>query len=364
MPLVPKHISVLSPYKAGKPIEEVKRELGLEKIIKLASNENPLGPSPKVLEAVIKSLPDTSRYPDPSGFELRTKLADKFNLKMENVILGAGSEGIMSAIMRAFLLPGDEIVATRNSFIGFKVLANACGNKTNWIAMKDYRYNLPAMAESISEYTKIIYLANPDNPTGSYFSVKEFDTFMEKVPDRVLVILDEAYFEYAMYTDDYPDSMHYRYDNVITLRTFSKIYGLAGFRVGYGFAHKTLISNLLKVKLPFEPSVPAQAAAIVSLEDSEYLEKSLAVNIEGMELLSNTFISHQLRFTPSVTNFLTLVFEDVKLSNHISMELLKRGVIVRNLISFGLPECIRVTIGTQDENLFFIQQLEEIVKLI
>jgi histidinol-phosphate aminotransferase len=187
---------------------------------------------------------------------------------------------------------------------------------------------------------------------------------MEKVPDRVLVILDEAYFEYAMYTDDYPDSMHYRYDNVITLRTFSKIYGLAGFRVGYGFAHKTLISNLLKVKLPFEPSVPAQAAAIASLEDSEYLEKSLAVNIEGMELLSNTFISHQLRFTPSVTNFLTLVFEDVKLSNHISMELLKRGVIVRNLISFGLPECIRVTIGTQDENLFFIQQLEEIVKLI
>jgi len=289
MSLVPVHIENLSPYKPGKPISHVKRDLGLKYVIKLASNENPSGPSPLALDAVKNALFDYNRYPDSAAFDLRNRLAIRFNVKVENVILGAGSEGIMSTIMRTFLREKDEIIAAKNSFIGFRVLANASGFKTNWISMDDYHYNLASMAKAINDQTKIIYLANPDNPTGTYFNVQKFDAFMSKVPDRVLVLLDEAYFEYAKDVLDYPDSMHYRYDNVITLRTFSKAYGLAGFRIGYGFSHEDIINNLMKVKLPFEPSTPAQIAAIAALNDQNYLQSSLKLNKEGIAGMKKLF---------------------------------------------------------------------------
>ena len=359
MALVPKHIKELSPYKAGKPISEVQRELGLEHIVKLASNENPLGPPESSIKAAQASLLECHRYPDAAAFELREKLATRFDLKMENVVLGGGSEGVMSTIMRTFLKPGDEIVAARNSFIGFRVLAKASGNHTNWIPMKNYRYDLSSMAGAINDYTKIIYLANPDNPTGTYFTVDEFDSFMSRVPERVLVLLDEAYFEYAQKVTNFPDSMHYRYDNVITLRTFSKAYGLAGFRVGYGFGHEDLIGNLLKVKLPFEPAIPAQAAAIAALDDKQYLEDALTINAEGMHQITTTFDTFELKYIPSVTNFVTLVFDDGSKAKAFTQNMLENGVILRHLIGFGLPECVRVTIGTADENKFFIEKLNK-----
>ena len=196
--------------------------------------------------------------------KLRKKLAKKFDLKVENVILGSGSEGIMSSIMRTFLKDKDELISAQKSFIGFKVLANASGKKVIWVPKKNYKYDLESICNQINENTKIIYIANPDNPTGTYINKNEFDSFIKKVPKRVLVILDEAYFEYAAHVYDYPDSMEYRYDNVITLRTFSKVHGLAGFRVGYGFAHNELINNLMKVKLPFEPSSISQRSSISS----------------------------------------------------------------------------------------------------
>jgi histidinol-phosphate aminotransferase len=359
MALVPKHIKELSPYKAGKPISEVQRELGLEHIVKLASNENPLGPPESSIKAAQASLLECHRYPDAAAFELRKKLATRFDLKMENVVLGGGSEGVMSTIMRTFLRPGDEIVAARNSFIGFRVLANASGNHTNWIPMKNYRYDLSSMAGAINDYTKIIYLANPDNPTGTYFTVDEFNSFMSRVPERVLVLLDEAYFEYAQKVTNFPDSMHYRYDNVITLRTFSKAYGLAGFRVGYGFGHEDLIGNLLKVKLPFEPAIPAQAAAIAALDGKQYLEDALTINAEGMHQITTTFDTFELKYIPSVTNFVTLVFDDGSKAKAFTQNMLENGVILRHLIGFGLPECVRVTIGTADENKFFIEKLNK-----
>ena len=244
MPLVPRHIQELQSYKPGQNIAEIQRKLGLDKIIKLASNENPFGPSPLALEAVKQNLKENFRYPDAAAILLREKLAEKFDLTISNVTVGAGSEGVMSAIMRTFLRQGDEIIGAENSFIGFRVLANASGNRINWVPLKNYRHDLEAMTKCINEYTKLIYLANPDNPTGTYFTIDEFDEFMNRVPERVLIILDEAYFEYAQHLDDYPDSMHYRYDNVITLRSFSKAHGLAGFRAGYGFAHEDLIENL------------------------------------------------------------------------------------------------------------------------
>ncbi len=362
MALVPKHIKELSPYKAGKPISEVQRELGLEHIVKLASNENPLGPPESSIKAAQASLLECHRYPDAAAFELREKLATRFDLKMENVVLGGGSEGVMSTIMRTFLKPGDEIVAARNSFIGFRVLANASGNHTNWIPMKNYRYDLSSMAGTINDYNKIIYLANPDNPTGTYFTVDDFDSFMSRVPERVLVLLDEAYFEYAKKVMDFPDSMHYRYDNVITLRTFSKAYGLAGFRVGYGFGHAELIGNLLKVKLPFEPAIPAQSAAISALDDNKYLEAALSNNKVGMAQITDAFNSLGLQYIPSVANFVTLVFENGDIAKGFTQNMLKNGVILRHLIGFGLPECVRVTIGAEDENKFFIEKLNDIME--
>ena len=281
MPLVPSYIQNLANYVPGKAIKEVQRELGLDHVDKLASNENSLGPSPKAIEAMANSLSGLHRYPDISGFELRTKLANRFNIKIENVILGGGSEGIMSTIMRTFLLSDDEIVSAANSFIGFRVLANASGRKVHWVPMKNYRYDLEAMAEKVTDYTKIIYIANPDNPTGTYITREEFEEFYVHVPERVLIILDEAYYEFAQSRDNYPDSMTYRYDNIITLRTFSKAYGLAGLRIGYGFAHDELIRNLMKVKEPFSPSLIAHTAGSAAMDDIKFLEKTLAINNDG-----------------------------------------------------------------------------------
>jgi len=362
MSLVPKHIKELSPYKPGKTIESVQRKFNLKNIIKLASNENPIGPSSKSIAAVYESLKDSHRYPDSSGTLLREKLADKFKLKIENVILGNGSEGIMSAIIRTFLKEKDEIITAENSFIGFRVLANASGKKVHWIQMKNHKYDLLNIAKKINDNTKIIYIANPDNPTGTYISIKEFDAFMINVPNRVLVILDEAYFEYAQFVKDYPDSMFYRYDNVITLRTFSKIYGLAGFRVGYGFAHSELISNLLKVKLPFEPSTAAQIAAIHALDDEKHLNDSINLNRYEMKKMKKLFDSHKVLYIDSVANFLTIKLnnrdEVIKCTNF----LLSRGIIVRDLMGFGLPEYIRITVGNEEENNIFIKVFKEFIK--
>jgi len=268
----------------------------------------------------------------------------------------------MSVIMRTFLSSKDEILATKNSFIGFRVLANASGIKTNWVSMKNYYYDLESMAKRINDNTKVIYLANPDNPTGTYFNKNSFDNFMDKVPSRVIVILDEAYFEYASHIDDYPDSMHYRYDNVITLRTFSKCYGLAGFRVGYGFAHKSLIDNLMKVKLPFEPSLPGQAAALAALQDEKHVEESLKENIEGMNFLKKEFKFLKLKSIPSVANFITLIFNSEKIADDFLKKVLSNGVILRGLKGFGLPNCVRVTVGTINENKYFIEILKNLRK--
>ncbi|SVE13370.1 uncharacterized protein METZ01_LOCUS466224 [marine metagenome] len=217
------------------------------------------------------------------------------------------------------------------------------------------------MAKYINKYTKLIYLANPDNPTGTYFTVDEFDHFMKLVPERVLVLLDEAYFEYAQHLDDYPDSMYYRYDNVITIRTFSKAHGLAGFRAGYGFAHEYLIKNLLKVKLPFEPSWPAQIAAIAALDDKAYIQKTIEICKQGKRKMETIFNEIDLEYIPSAANFLTLVFKSEKEAVTFTNSMLHKGVILRHLAGWGLPDCVRVTIGTDWENDYFINCLSEII---
>ena len=359
MPLVPSYIKKLKSYKPGKPIEEVQRELGLDNIIKLASNENPLGPSPKALSAIQNSMIESHRYPDASGYELRKKLSNRFNVNINNVVLGSGSEGIMSTIMRTFLLNDDELVSAQNSFIGFRVLANASGNKIHWVPMKNHHYDLESMADKITDYTKIVYIANPDNPMGTYITRKEFDAFYSHVPERVLIILDEAYFEYAESREDYPDSMTYRYDNVITLRSFSKAYGLGGIRIGYGFAHDELISNLLKVKAPFEPSALAQVAGHAALDDSGFLSKTIEINERGMNYLREQLEIIGVKYIPSVANFITTIWDSESRATELTKELLKKGVIVRQLNSFGWPAYIRISIGLEKENYRFINALKE-----
>ena len=360
MPLVPSYIQNLSIYVPGKSIDELERE-GIKNIYKLASNENSLGPSPKAIEAIKKSLKDIHRYPDMVGYDLRTKLAKKFNVKMNNVILGAGSEGIMSTIMRTFLLNDDELISAENSFIGFRVLANASGKKVNWVPMNNYKYDLEAMAEKVTEYTKIIYIANPDNPMGTYINRKDFDAFYKHIPERVLIILDEAYFEFAEYESDYPDSMTYRYDNVITLRTFSKAYGLAGLRIGYGFAHDTLISNLMKVKEPFEPSLIALTGGMAAMDDHMFLKDTLLMNKAGYIYFKKELEGLGIKTIPSVANFITTIWDTEDRAEKITASLLKKGIIVRNLHAFGWPKCIRISIGTDYENQKVIANLRELL---
>ena len=363
MPLVPSYIEKLKNYVPGKPIEEVQRDLGLKDIDKLASNENPIGPSPKALIEIEKSLKKLHRYPDASGYNLRNKLAKAFNIKMENVILGAGSEGIMSTIIRTFLMGNDELISASNSFIGFRVLANASGKKVHWVPMKNYRYDLKSMLNELNNQTKIIYIANPDNPMGTYITKEEFDAFYSDIPERVLIILDEAYFEYAQSKENYPDSMNYRYNNVITLRTFSKAYGLAGLRIGYGFAHDRLINNLMKVKEPFEPSLIAMVAGIAAMGDKDFLHKTLMLNRVGYEFLESNLSKLNIITIPSVTNFITTVWESQKKANYITDALLQKGIIVRNLSPFGWANCIRISIGTEEQNNRLISELESIVNL-
>jgi histidinol-phosphate aminotransferase len=349
VPLVPPYIESLEPYKPGKPIAELQRELGITDVVKLASNENPLGPSPNAIKVMNTATLGLNLYPN-GGLDLREELAHQYNLRTENVIAGSGSEGIMSNIIRAFLCDDDEVLTSEGTFVGFYVLARSRGIRMITVPLKNYHFDLQAIAACITNHTKIIYLANPNNPTGTIFTRPEFDVFMKSVPASVLIILDEAYFEYARDNPSYPDSMHYRYDNVITLRTFSKVYGLAGIRIGYGFAHDVLIRNLLKVKLPFEPSTLAQAAGIGALQDPEFLHRSLAMNAAGKHQLGAGLKDLGYTVIPTEANFFCVPLATEAEAQQLYQKLLHRGIIIRPLKAFGLPHCVRITIGTEEQN--------------
>lgn len=357
--LVPPYIEALAPYEAGLSLEEVQRRFGLSSVIKLASNENPLGPSPLAIEAVREAAAEQHRYPN-GGLSLRRVLAEQFDVAIDNVVVGAGSEGIMSNIIRTFLTDEDEVLTSAGTFVGIRVLSQGRGVSFRTVPLRDWAYDLPAIAGAISERTKIIYLSNPNNPTGTFFSRQQFDAFYRHVPERVLIILDEAYFEFAAANPRYPDSMHYRYDNVITLRTFSKIHGLAGLRVGYGFAHADLVTNLNKIKLPFEPSGIAQVAAIAALRDRAFVHRSLELNARGLAWLAAELRAMGLAPVASEANFLMIPFESPDAACAVFEALLEQGVIVRWLKSFGLPNAIRVTVGTEEENRRFLTCLQQV----
>ena len=349
MALVPPYIAALRPYEAGRSIEEVRKQFGVARIAKLGSNENPLGTSPLAIEAVHQALSGgLSRYGD-GGLALRSALAERFGTGVQNVIAGSGSESLLSSIVRTFLGDDDEVLTTEAAFIGFQVMAKSRGVAYREVAYRDYHYDLAGLAGAITSRTKIIYLANPNNPTGTIFTRQEFDAFYARVPERVLIILDEAYFEYAQHEPEYPDSLRYRYDNVITLRTFSKAYGLAGIRVGYGLAHEELITQLLKIKLPFEPAGLAQAAAMAALRDTDFLERTLELNARSLKTLCDGLHELGYRTAPSHANFVMVPMSSADAARTLTQQLLGQGVIVRPLAAFGLPCAIRISTGTIEE---------------
>ncbi len=360
--LVPDYIERLEVYQAGKPIEELAREKNLARITKLASNENPLGPSPMAIREMTNVLWDVHRYPDMHAHQLKAALAELYKLRPHNIVLGNGSEGIMGYICRAFLQEHDHVVTATNTFIGFLILAKSVGANLEQVPRRpDYKYDVAAMAKVITPETKLVYIANPDNPTGTYLTKDEFDFLMKHVSPHTIVILDEAYFEFAKDWPDYPDSMDYRYDNVVTLRPLSKAYGLAGVRVGYGFGHDTLIGALHKVKLPFEPSLVAQKGAFGALTDRPHLERTLHNNRERYAELAEFLSRHEFRPIPSVCNFITFKTGSAEASQDLFEALLAEGVIVRPLRANLMPDHIRVSLGTRDEMAHFYEAMARVL---
>lgn len=355
--LVPQYIKELKTYKAGKPIEELARERGLTKIVKLASNENPLGAPEKVLEAINEVSHRLQFYPDMNSYNLKQKLAEKYNLNHENIILGNGSEGIISYIMRSFVAPGSKIVTSKGTFIGFEILARSVGAELVQTPLTDdMKFDIDAIIRETDENTRVIYIANPNNPTGTYINTKEFERLIEGIPKTTLIILDEAYFEFAKDAPDYPDTMKYRLDNILTLRTFSKSYGMAGLRLGYGFGHHDLIVNLHKVKLPFEPSLLAQAAGVAALDCDDHLLKTVENNQRNYTKIFDFLEKNQYAPIASKTNFIT--FKAENFSEALNEYLLNEGVIIRDLKQNGLPNYLRVSIGTDEECDYFIEKMK------
>jgi len=359
---IPDHIVRLQPYKAGKPIDELAREKGITKIVKLASNENPLGPSPMAMEAIKKYISQIHRYTNPSAFNLVNAIAKKYNKLPEQIITGSGSDSLIQYIISAFTIEDDEVISSEGTFIGWYVNADKYKRKSVLVALKNYCFDLSAIAKQISVKTKIIYLANPNNPTGTFFSRHEFVAFMKKVPDNVLVILDEAYTVYAEEISGYPNGLNYNYENLIVLRTLSKAYGLAGLRVGFAVADPFLIKALYKVKLPFEPNSLAQEAAIAAFEDEDFLRKTIDLNRKSLSYMKVKFNELGISYLPTAANFYLLLLPSEEFAIKFNDECLNRGLILRHVKSFGIPNGIRINSGTQEETEFAINVIEQVYK--
>ena len=355
---IPQYIAEIDPYIPGKPIEEVERELGLT-AVKLASNENPLGPSPLAVEAARRALAESNRYPDGGSYYLREALAARHNVPREKIIVGNGSTDIIHLAASVLLGAGESAVTSQGSFPLYYIAIEKMGANLIAVPQKNYGFDLDAIARAVQDDTKIIYIANPNNPTGSIFDADAFDAFLEKIPQEILVVLDEAYYEYVE-MKNYSRSLDLvrANKNVLVLRTFSKVYGLAGLRVGYGIGPVELIDAMDKIRLPFPVSGVAQAAALAALDDKEHVRRSLETNRAGLRQLENGLREISVTFAPSVTNF--VLVEVGGDADALAGELLKMGVIVRPMAWMGFPHAIRVTVGTREENEKFLSALQQL----
>ncbi len=357
---VPEWIRTLAPYPPGKPIEELEREYGIFGSIKLASNENPLGPSPKAVEAITAALGDLHRYPDGNCFYLKRAVAKKLGVSPDALVFGNGSNEVIELAVRTFMQRGDEAVMADQAFVVYRLIVQAAGCVGRIVPLRHFTHDLEAIAEAITPATRMVFLANPNNPTGTIFFRREWEDFLAAVPAHVIVVMDEAYCEFV---DDpeYPDSLAAHSPNrlLITLRTFSKIYGLAGLRIGYGVAQPELIELMQRVRQPFNVGTLAQVAALAALDDTEHVARTRACNQAGMQFLRQEFERLGLEYVPSWANFLL-----VRVGNgpRIYEALLRQGVIVRPMGVYGFPEHVRVSVGTAEENARLIAALEQTLR--
>jgi histidinol-phosphate aminotransferase len=350
----------LQPYQPGKPIEELERELGVRDIIKLASNENPLGPSPRALQALPSTLADLHRYPDGGAYELKRALATKLGADAAQVTVGNGSNDVLELIARSYVQPGDEVVFSEHAFAVYPLVTLAVGGRPVVVPARDYGHDLDAMAAAVTERTKVIFIANPNNPTGTWLRRDALEAFIHRVPPRVIVVLDEAYFEYVAEAD-YPNGLQWlaQFPNLVVARTFSKIYGLAGLRIGYGVSHPQVADVLNRVRQPFNVNSVALAAALAALDDDLHVQASAVLNRRGLQQIADGLRALGLPFIPSVANFVTVEVGD---GAAVYQSLLRMGVIVRPIGNYGLPRHLRVSVGLEPENARFLATLAKVIK--
>jgi histidinol-phosphate aminotransferase len=362
IPKVLEYIEGIIPYQPGKPIEELERELGITGSIKLASNENPVGPSPAVIEAIIQNAAKISRYPDGDCFYLKQALAAELGVSRDEILIGNGSNEVIELALRSFVAPGDETVSARGAFLVYELSTRVIGGKAVMVPMKEHTHDPAAMLAAVTPRTRIVFFSNPNNPTGTAVGAKAVDAFLAELPPGILVVFDEAYREYV-HRRDFPDSLALakKHDNVVVMRTFSKAYGLAGLRIGYAVASKKIIEVMNKVRQPFNVNLLAQTAAIAALRDREHLAGVVALNRRELTRLEKALKALGLPYVPSETNFILLkvprdgrgVYED----------LLRKGVIVRTMHAYGYPDYIRVTVGLPEENDRFVRELAAVLGL-
>lgn len=358
----PAYIRAIAPYQPGKPIAELAREMGLREadIVKLASNENPLGPSPEAIKAIERCLPELARYPDGNGFGLKSALAKKYGVLPEQVVLGNGSNDVLEFAARAFLSPSLSAVYSQHAFAVYPLVVQAVGARGIEVPALDFGNDPKAMLEAIEESTRLVFLANPNNPTGTLLAPDVLLGFIGQVPREVLIVLDEAYYEYLA-PEVAPDSVSWlkHFPNLLIARTFSKAYGLAGLRVGFALAHQDVAAMLNRVRQPFNVSSVAQAAAVAALGDTTHLQSSIALNTAGMQQITAGLNKLKLDYIPSFGNFLSF-----RIGNATAMyqRLLKRGVIVRPVANYGMPDYLRVSIGLEAENQKFLSALTDAIQ--
>jgi histidinol-phosphate aminotransferase len=356
----------LKPYVPGKPVSELERELGIRDAVKLASNENPLGPSPRAKAALAGVLDELARYPDGGGFALRRALAERHGVAPETVTLGNGSNDVLDMIARAFLAPGIEAVYSQHAFAVYPICTQIVGATGRAAAAHDgslgpqYGHDLAAMAALVGEDTRVVFIANPNNPTGTWVAMDELLGFLQDLPDHVIAVVDEAYFEYVD-EPEYPDATAWldRLPNLVVTRTFSKAYGLAALRVGYALSHPDVADLLNRVRQPFNVSTAAQAAALAALDDPEHIRRSVALNRQGMAQLTDAFDELGLEYIPSVGNFVTVDLR--RPAGEVDRALLREGVIARTVEGYGLPTHLRVTVGLPEENARFLAALRKVL---
>lgn len=354
-------IETIQPYQGGKPIEEVQRELGIADIIKLASNENPLGPSPLAVQAIAENATQVHLYPDGNAYYLKEELAEHLGVSAEHLILGNGSNDVLQLVGEAYLAPDDEVIYAAGAFIVYHLVTKICGATAVVVPMENHTHHLSAMAAAITEKTKVIFIANPNNPTGTMVTVDETVAFMAEVPENVLVVFDEAYYEYVTRAD-YPQTLPYVVEgregrNVLITRTFSKIYGLAGLRIGYGIAPAAIVETLNRVRQPFNCNLIGQAAARAALKDSAHVRESQRCNAAGKTFLYHALDALGVNYIPTEGNFIMVHLD--RSGTDIADALMRKGVILRPMAGYGYPNAIRVTIGTRQENERFIAGLGE-----